>query len=303
LDDLQAQVDACQDPGERAALEARLDAARLERERLLAAHRRATEARWAPGNGWATAGVLDLVEEVRDTQGHTPAERAGLSGQVVSHHPEGGGTNVTHKCHLPDGTVWYHKPFSGLREKLARSFGQSDALQPIHEAAAWRLAEQLGGPWSGLVPVCVLKEVHYPQSAGVVKDELGSFAAKAPGTDGGDYLASPTWEQAAFFDALIGQQDRHSGNYKMDGSRLSLIDHGYAFPLPGDRCNAAYLQEDRFHIGPALTAEEKSALSRLLASPDLMGMRRCLEPDRAAALEGRARRMLASGMVLAPGDY
>jgi hypothetical protein len=302
LDELQARVDACQAAGERARLAARLDACRLERERLLAAHRRATEARWAPGNEWATPAVLDLVEEARDGQGHTPVERAGLSGRVVAKHPQDGGTNETWQCVLSDGTVWYHKPFSGLHGQVARRFGQTEALQPIHEAAAWRLAERLGGPWASLVPVCVVRDVEYATSAGA-RDELGSFAAHRAGREDGDHMAAASWEAAAFFDALIGQQDRHGGNYLMDGPRLALIDHGYAFARPGDRCNSGCLQEDRQATSPALTPVETSALSRLLASPDLLGVRRCLEPDRAAALEGRARRMLASGVVLASGDY
>lgn len=255
-----------------------------------------------PGDGWATPAVLDLVEEIRDMQGHTPAERAGLLGLVIAIHPQSGGTNETYQCVLNDGTVWYHKPFSGLQGVLAARYGQVEALQPIHEAAAWRLAEQLGGPWAAMVPLCLIRDIEYVTLAGA-KDELGSFAAHRAGSEGGDYLAVPSWEAAAFFDALIGQQDRHEGNYLMDGHRLTIIDHGYAFARPGDRCSSGYLQEDRHAMSPALTPVEISALTRLLASSDLLGMRRCLESDRSAALEGRALRMLASGIVLAPGDY
>lgn len=34
----------------------------------------------------------------------------------------------------------------------------------------------------------------------------------------------------AVFDTIIGNLDRHTGNYMMDGDKIISIDHGYAFP-------------------------------------------------------------------------
>ena len=42
---------------------------------------------------------------------------------------------------------------------------------------------------------------------------------------------------AAFFDSLIGQQDRHRGNYRWDATneKLGLIDRGFAFAHAPDQ--------------------------------------------------------------------
>jgi hypothetical protein len=65
--------------------------------------------------------------------------------------------------------------------------------------------------------------------------EDGSLSLRASGwpRDTAPTL-NPTWcLPAAFFDSLIAQQDRHDGNWRWDGERLTLIDHGYTFALPG----------------------------------------------------------------------
>jgi hypothetical protein len=65
--------------------------------------------------------------------------------------------------------------------------------------------------------------------------EDGALSLQASGWPGDPApTQNPTWcLPAAFFDSLIAQQDRHSGNWRWDGNRLTLIDHGYAFALPG----------------------------------------------------------------------
>ena len=98
---------------------------------------------------------------------------------------------------------------------------------------------------------------------------------------------------AGFFDRLIGQQDRHAGNYLVDERGLTLIDHGFAFSKPGDRLNAAYLMVYRTQASPALRPNERDALTRLLASPDVLGLRGLLPADRLEAMLQRARDMLS----------
>lgn len=185
----------------------------------------------------------------------------------------------------------YFKPFSGENRSIATGFGQDSNQQGIHEAAAWRLASQLGPPWSEIVPPVVIREVN---------GEVGAFGLERPGKiDNRSPWHTGEWREGAFFDCLIGQQDRHWKNYLVAGDRITLIDHGYSFARqPGDYCNYQWLSHQRVHTADsALTYTERDALQRLVASPDLMGMRKVLQPDRADALRDRAQKMLDTGRL------
>lgn len=207
------------------------------------------------------------------------------------------GVNATKRLALTSGLVVFHKPFSGVHVANALAYGQTHETPPLHEAAAWRLAAELGPPWDELVAPCMLREY-----AG----EDGALSLRAPGWPGDVApTLNPTWcLPAAFFDALIAQQDRHPGNWRWDGSRLSLIDHGYAFALPGQILNHSDLVAARHrHHAATLLPQEHEALERLLDDPGLLGMASSLLPVRAQALADRARRMSGQGKVLRPGEF
>jgi len=179
----------------------------------------------------------------------------------------------------------------------AIAYGQTDETPPLHDAASWRLAVALGPPWDEIVVSCVLREY-----AG----EDGSLSLRAIGwpRDTAPTL-NPTWcLPAAFFDSLIAQQDRHDGNWRWDGNRLTLIDHGYTFALPRAILNHSDFVVARHRHGAAsLLTDERDALTRLLSDSDLLGMVRFLLPDRAHALADRARLMLQRGEILRPGEF
>ncbi|MDP3889836.1 hypothetical protein [Nocardioides sp.] len=206
--------------------------------------------------------------------------------------PEGG-TNTTRRIELYNGVVGYFKPFGGENKELEEGFGQDSAQQSLHEAAAWRLASQMGPPWSEIVPPVVIREV---------KGEVGSFQLERPGkVMNWNPWETGEWREAAFFDCLIGQQDRHPGNYLVAGDRISLIDHGYSFATPGDYRNYSWLSERRSQTDPTLTYTERETLQRLVASPNLLGLQDMLQPARAKALRDRAHLMLAAGTIR--GEY
>jgi hypothetical protein len=207
------------------------------------------------------------------------------------------GVNATKRLALASGLIVFHKPFSGVHVANALAYGQTDETPPLHDAVGWRLAVALGPLWRDLVAPCVLREY-----AG----EDGALSLQAPGWP--NDLAptqNPTWcSPAAFFDSLIAQQDRHAGNWRWDGNRLTLIDHGYAFALPGHILNHGDLVAARHsHRAAALDQGERDALNRLLNDAVLLGMASFLLEDRAQALADRARRMLARGEVLQAGDF
>ncbi len=103
-----------------------------------------------------------------------------------------------------------------------------------------------------------------------------------------------------------GPAPNHNGkhNWRWDGSRLTLIDHGYTFALPGAILNYSDFVVARHGHGAAgLLTEERDALTRLLSNSDLLGIARFLLPDRAQALLDRARLMLERGEILHPGEF
>ena len=213
-----------------------------------------------------------------------------------------GGTNETTRWQLHNGQVAFHKPFADLNDSIADGFGQATAQQPVHEAAAWRLAERLGEPYRSLVPPCVLREV---------EGKMGSLSLERPGVPGRPIgeLEEADRRAAGFFDCLIGQQDRHRNNYLVAGDRLTLIDHGYAFAKPGNYCNYSDFvswrttdDADSDKRG-RLSGAEIDALDRVLDSEDAGGLRGMIEDDRLDALLGRARRMRETGRLLGRGDY
>jgi hypothetical protein len=207
------------------------------------------------------------------------------------------GMNATKRLALAGGLVVFHKPFSGVHVGNAVAYGQTDETPPLHDAGGWRLAAVLGRPWRQLVAPCVLREHD---------GEDGSLSLMAPGWPGDPApTQNPSWcLPAAFFDSLIAQQDRHSGNWRWDGSRLTLIDHGYAFARPGDILNQSELVEARHGHGAAtLLPAERSVLRTLLSDPDVLGIAGWLTRDRADAFADRARRMLGRDEILRPGEF
>jgi hypothetical protein len=228
-----------------------------------------------------------------------------------------------------EGRRWplFFKPLHGVRQGTAHAYGQDSLVDlGIHEVAAWWLARELGPPWSELVAPAVWFDPPGAadiRSSGPVSLGMGGSALLPEPGAGFDQLIS----SAAFFDALIGSQDRHDQNLRAEPpARLGLIDHGYAFAQPGDLHNSYetagfFLRmrfgERRFHLphepvldysgvgqlSPALDEHEQATIARLSADRDLLGVAQILSDDRADALRKRVARMDQSGEVLRAGDF
>lgn len=230
-------------------------------------------------------------------QGQHEEERALLSSHPARRElPEVLGMNVTWKVTFENGAVGYAKPFAYLDHNLAWAYGHVEGpLQPVHEVAAWQLAQRLGEPWSRMVAPCVFREV---------EGHMCSVSARRFGTEeipSVDGLNPP--ESLGFFDSLTGQQDRHYGNVLVGPSltQLSAIDHGFAFKRPGDEVNNSESVRYRRGRAPELTTHERDVARRLSQSPTLHGLSLMLEQERAQAVRTRARRMAVEGHVVPPG--
>jgi hypothetical protein len=228
-----------------------------------------------------------------------------------------------------EGRRWtfFFKPLQGVMQSTARDYRQESLVDVgIHEVAAWWLARELGPPWSELVAPAVWWDppgaVDVREGGPVVWGMGGSATLPEPGT-GFDRLIA----DAAFFDALIGAQDRHDENLRADlPPSLGLIDHGFAFARHGDphnpyatagfflrlRCGQRrfappYKQVlDYSGIGPlspALEPHEQATIARLRADPSLLGLASLLPEDRAQALRNRVERMDSTQEVLRAGDF
>lgn len=251
----------------------------------------AAQSQWEGVSAASAPRVAEMIKQ----QGKTFQERALMRTDSASRSAKAfrGGVNETVKLEYEDGTTGYFKPFDGLDERCARDYGQEDNLQPLHEAAAWQLAREMGPPHSQLVAPCVMVEY---------EGSLGSVSYGVPGRPG-HAEAAPDEQQladAAFFDCLIGQQDRHEGNYLVDNRGITLIDHGFGFSRPGtDVFNVSRLVERRHLNGEGhLSRDEIGKLSAFLDSPNGHGMKDYLEPERYKAMKWRARQMLEKGRVL-----
>jgi hypothetical protein len=236
------------------------------------------------------------------------------------------------------GRSWraYFKPTAGVSTSTASAYGHMSRIDVgLHEIVAWRLARALGEPWKSMVPPAVWwvpPGLPDPPDAATIEGTgplvlgLPGAAGLAPPGRGFDQLIS----DAAFFDALIGAQDRHHENLRSDPAPpplLGLIDHGYAFARPGDLHNAydtagffiklrrGVRSFRRLGFSPVhysgvgqlsmtLANHERAALAALKADlRNLLGVAPLLEADRAEAMRERIRRMDASGEILREGDF
>jgi hypothetical protein len=246
--------------------------------------------------------LQDRVDSLEDQQG-SPAEDHLIHAHIDVYEENGSASpsaSLTYYVRFDDGAEAFHKPFSGVDVATAQHYGHHPDEPPVHECAAWRLALRLGPPYSELVAACVLRE-----HAG----EVGSLSARQHGiarTDEPFEAVPESCSNAAFFDSLIAQQDRHRGNYRWDAAtqKLGLIDHGFAFAQPGQLFHRSAFVAWRWAQGrQELTDQERAALRGLLDSGDLHGLAWFLLPEEADALAARARRMLEEGTILGLDEF
>jgi hypothetical protein len=190
--------------------------------------------------------------------------------------------------------------------RVARDYGHSLDTPPISECAAWQLAKRLGEPYDRLVAVTVYRAAGPPEDDPDSWSD-GSLSLRHEGAAMKGTAVKREARQdafaAGFFDALIGNQDRHAGQFRFDEGTgtLGLLDHGFSFPVERALCRGAYFQSFRRQEHPLITADEQDVLTWLLEDAELHGLAGVLEADRAERLRWRARRMLDLGVVLLKG--
>jgi hypothetical protein len=219
--------------------------------------------------------------------------------------------STTYELVLDSGHLCIFKPADGLLEAAANGvylgkqalarYDHTPVSTTISECAAWQLAKQLGSPWSELVVTTVMKFPRHPETQVPTVGAASVFRGGDVGKRG-FYAAVPDQvSAAAFFDVLIGQQDRNTGNVLWYEERqlLYLIDHSFSFARARANHGASDLVQWRWNHGSReLTEAEIGALGRLLESDDLLTLRRFVDPERVEALAARARRMREAGRLV-----
>jgi len=210
------------------------------------------------------------------------------------------GASVTYLVVLESRRQGIFKPFAGQHPNACANYQQDPFEAIIHEVAAWRLAHALGAPWDQLVPTAVLRVLHGAGPGVLINWRRGSPDPAVFEQANAQVCA------AAFWDAVIGQQDRHATNFRYDAEtrRLALIDNAFAFARPNDLHNQSlFLAYRRSTHMVTLNGDETTALETILDSEDLLGLRLFIVEDRADALEARARDMLERRLLPLPGDF
>ena len=136
----------------------------------------------------------------------------------------GGVSNGVSTVRLSDGSRGVFKPSSGESEDVDRP-GIAYGQMTERECAAWDVAKIV--ELDDIVAATVPTEID-GESGSLAEFVNGKIAAEVDRTkmyDGADNAL-----RAAMFDFVIGNQDRHAGNWMIDNAGgLKLIDHGLAF--------------------------------------------------------------------------
>lgn len=187
------------------------------------------------------------------------------SNEVKSAKYLGGGVNNTMKVTLADGTKGVWKPLDG--EAKGMRVNVPDGTGYKREAAAYSVAKEIG--LTDLVPVTVEREVD-GRIGSIQKWADGATVAANVYANSTRFDGDKDLARAAAFDLLIGNTDRHSGNWmaKFDAeknnifernitSKLVLIDNGLAFPTAKGGFRS-YLAKEAGNRGLKIPEEVKS---------------------------------------------
>jgi SPP1 gp7 family putative phage head morphogenesis protein len=163
----------------------------------------------------------------------------------------GGHVSVTRWAEFPDGTRAVFKPHEGEGDIENDRRGFSAGLQTERECAAWQVAkvvhmDDLVAPAADVTTKSCprLTSPAGKTFGGIGKATRGAVLECEAGEDAHNYDRSVRYDgtkdvgRAAAFDYVIGNTDRHAGNWLVhrvdDHYKMRLIDHGYSFPDMGD---------------------------------------------------------------------
>ena len=157
-----------------------------------------------------------------------PIDRYLLSAKVTESQHLGGGVNDVRLVKFSDGTPGIWKPQD--KEADAMRANIRPGKETEREVAAWEVAKIVG--MDDLTTPAVIRTIGGERGA-LLQFNSGKIAAQVS-----YYLKYDGAKDAAriaVFDYVIGNEDRHSGNWMVKSDKsLKLIDHGLTFPDKGE---------------------------------------------------------------------
>lgn len=189
----------------------------------------------------------------------------------------------------PRPALW--KPEGGELETLQYRIG---GTQYTREEAAYLLDRSLN---FYLVPVAYVADINDERGV-VIHYSLNTSVSK----DVYDY--APMWmERVAVLDYIMGQTDRHTGNFLThpdEPDRPILIDNGLSFPSDEIACFSPFVDAMR---GKPLSSETSRFLQVCVADMATWGdIERLIGADATLLAHSRAERVLALGMIPVEAD-
>jgi hypothetical protein len=223
---------------------------------------------------------------------------------------QGGGLHASdvYEVVVETGRIAYFKPANGLLgpvgSRALRNYDHTLLSTTISECAAWQLAKNMGEPWRSLVAPTALRFITLPDG----KRDVGALTVYRPGREkqrGYLDIVPDLASAGAFFDALIGQQDRNDGNilWYEERRQIYLIDHGFSFARPGANSGEVILTNWRAGQGTRMLSDREVEVLNQLAGSEIAGLGSFVEPGRFGALSDRVTGMLASHEMPLVGSF
>ena len=156
-----------------------------------------------------------------------------LTSPISSKKNLGGGISKTELVTFGDGSKGVFKPASG--EYMNFNPAIKSGTQTEREVGAWEVAKLVG-----------MQDIVQPTVKRTINGEVGSVQKFANGqvaknvqNGATEYDGDRDLARAAAFDYVLGNTDRHTGNWLVENpnqqaAKLHLIDHGLSFPAYGN---------------------------------------------------------------------
>ena len=170
--------------------------------------------------------------------------------------------STTYELVLDSGHLCIFKPADGLLKVAANGvylgkqalvrYDHTPVSTTIAECAAWQLAKQLGAPWSELVVPTVMKFPRHPETNAAMVGAASVFRGGGVGKRGFYAAVADQVSAAAFFDALIGQQDPKHGQRPLVRGAAGHLPHRPLVQLCASGCESRRLRSRAVALGPRL---------------------------------------------------
>lgn len=206
-----------------------------------------------------------------------------------------GGTNANYLVTLSSGASVIWTPKAGEQESGVLRRHIPKGTQSKREEAAYVVDRRLGH--LARVPVAVSGTLEGREGSLKLLVSQAQDAKQTDSENGEKPISHSDYRRIALFDHVIGNLDRHSGNYLLDDQgRPVPIDHGLAFPVKNGGQGFS-----NFHFSASfpLNEKEKSQLRDFLSQRESVSaeLDNLLEPDALGAMFERVERMLELGWV------